>query len=293
MTAGGKRPNLFIIGAMKSGTTSLHYALSKHPVIYMSETKEPGYFVKELNWERGENWYMNLFSGADSETYIGESSTHYAKLPNFKGVNDRIYKFNKNAKIIYVMRNPVDRAISHYWHNIHLSSLHIDKRFIPEKRNILKALEEDPDFINFGYYAMQLKPYFEVFGINQIFVTTFEKLVNESIEVMKELYEWLGLSSGQVPPDLPAENIRGSEITQISGKGILHRIRHSEKFGFLSPYAPSRIKNILKKYSVKKVTKNEEELNNARSYLIKHQRAQVTELENLLNRRMSEWKDFY
>jgi hypothetical protein len=109
---------------------------------------------------------------------------------------------------------------------------------------------------------------------------------------MKELYEWLGLNSGHVPLALPAENIRGSEITQISGKGILHRIRHSDKLGFLSPYAPTPIKKILKKYSVKKVTKNEEELNKARSYLIEQQKTQVTELENLLGRRMSEWKEF-
>ena len=66
-------PNLFIIGAMKSGTTSLHHYLAEHQRIFMSELKEPGYFVEELTWSRGRDWYLSLFAEAGDAAIVGES----------------------------------------------------------------------------------------------------------------------------------------------------------------------------------------------------------------------------
>lgn len=289
----GKRPNLFIVGAMKSGTTSLHQALSRHPEIFMSENKEPGYFVQELNWNKGENWYLSFFAGAKDQKFIGESSTHYSKLPNYQGVCERIYQFNKEAKIIYIMRNPIERAISHYWHNIHLSSLLIDERFIPEKRSIMKALEEEPDFINFSNYALQLKPYQSAFGTRNVFAVTFEKLVNQTNDVLNKLFNWLGLMSVGDSFYLPSVNVRGSDITQIRGHGILHRLRHCQKFNFIAPFIPAYGKELVKKFSVKKVNKDAKDLAQARYYLYQKQREQVLDLEELLGKRFPEWTEFY
>lgn len=80
-------PNLFIVGAMKSGTTTLHNYLNMHPDIFMSQKpKEPQYFVQELNWSKGEDWYLSLFEAAGDAKIIGESSTDYSKLPRYQGL---------------------------------------------------------------------------------------------------------------------------------------------------------------------------------------------------------------
>jgi hypothetical protein len=68
------RPNLFIVGAMRSGTTSLHAYLGLHPEIFMSVPKEPSYFVKEMNLAKGQEWYLGLFAAAGKAKVIGESS---------------------------------------------------------------------------------------------------------------------------------------------------------------------------------------------------------------------------
>ena len=84
------RPNLFVIGAMKSGTTSLHAYLGSHPQIFMCPEKEPSFFAKETISSRGEDWYLKLFAAAGSKPVIGESSTAYSRIPLFPGVPERI-----------------------------------------------------------------------------------------------------------------------------------------------------------------------------------------------------------
>ncbi len=97
-----KRPNLFIVGSMKSATTSLHNYLDLHPDIFMTKDpwKEPGYFVKEINLGKGIYWYLDLFKDAKNEKFLGESSVGYTRSPNYPGVPERIHDFCPNAKII-------------------------------------------------------------------------------------------------------------------------------------------------------------------------------------------------
>ena len=109
------RPNFFIIGAMKSGTSSLHSYLETHPSVFMCHPKEPCYFVDpdqlqpewpEL-WRRGywkdEKNYLKLFEGAGNAKIIGEASTDYTKLNLFTGVPERIASFCPDARFVYIM----------------------------------------------------------------------------------------------------------------------------------------------------------------------------------------------
>jgi len=111
----GPRPNLFVIGAMKSGTSSLHATLAAHPQIFMCRKKEPDYFIEQCNWSRGERWYLSLFARAGDKPIIGESSTGYTQAPRFHGVPQRIRGFRPDARFVYIMRDPIERTISHYW----------------------------------------------------------------------------------------------------------------------------------------------------------------------------------
>ena len=163
-------PNLFIIGSMKSGTTSLHNYLNTHSDIYMSDNKEPGYFVPQMTLNLGLDWYQSLFETGKSYRYAGESSTHYTKLPVYEGVAERMHAYNPNARLIYLMRNPFDRLVSHYWHEV---------RKIEhggEHRDLLSAVDVNSEYVAFSHYARQLAPYIALFGREAIYTLTFEAL---------------------------------------------------------------------------------------------------------------------
>ena len=114
--AGGTLPNLVVIGGLKCGTTSLHHYLNLHPQIAMSRPKELNFFVDELNWELGPDWYASHFS-ADAAVR-GESSPHYTNRPRFEGVAGRMHGLLGEARVAYVVRYPIDRLLSHYLHNV-------------------------------------------------------------------------------------------------------------------------------------------------------------------------------
>src|SRR5438552_2073936 len=128
-------PNLFIIGASKSATTSLHQYLCTHPEIMMSEPKEPHFFVEEVHWSRGWDWYTSLFANGKKAKVLGEASGYYTWHPIFKGVPKRIAAHIPNPKFIYILREPIQRAVSHYWYYVHL---------LRERRPMLEALQSLP-----------------------------------------------------------------------------------------------------------------------------------------------------
>lgn len=108
-------PNLIVIGAHKCATTSLHYYLGLHPQISMSREKELNFFIKERNWYKGIEWYKSNFT--TKAMIYGESSPNYTNYPFFMGVPERMCSVVPEAKLIYIVRDPIDRVISHYVHN--------------------------------------------------------------------------------------------------------------------------------------------------------------------------------
>jgi len=109
-------PNLVIIGAMKCATTSLHYCLSLHPDIQMSQPKELSFFLSEENYAKGLDWYASHFR--KPALVHGEATPGYAYFPFFSGVAERMARTIPNAKLIYMVRDPIDRVISHYIHDV-------------------------------------------------------------------------------------------------------------------------------------------------------------------------------
>lgn len=112
-----KVPNFFIVGAPKSGTTSMYHYIKEHPNVYMSDVKEPHYFSKDMvglpTHEYSREEYLNLFEDVnDHHRIVGESSTEY--LISTEGL-EHIRSFNPSAKILVMLRNPVD--LVHAWHH--------------------------------------------------------------------------------------------------------------------------------------------------------------------------------
>lgn len=186
MTDKGNLPNLIIIGAMKSGTTSLHYYLNLHPEICMSGKKELDFFIEEKNWNRGIEWYKSNFIG-QAKIY-GESSPRYTKYPFFQGVPQRIFSVIPQTKLIYIVRDPIERIISHYTY------YYSDGR---ENRSIEEALAElnDNFYVAHSQYFLQLEQYFEFFSASNVLIITSEELSNFPQKTMKKIFKFLGVET--------------------------------------------------------------------------------------------------
>lgn len=279
-----QRPNLFIIGAMKSGTTSLHNYLGAHPAVFMCEPKEPGYFVQELTLSRGRDWYLSLFAAAREQTILGESSTHYAKLPVYRGVAERIAAFNEEARFIYVMRDPIKRVISHYWHNVR------NLKWEAERRDILTAVKRDVQYLAFSDYAMQLEPYLRLFGRERIHIMTFETLTAQPRAAVQAIFRWLGVDDAFVPPGLDARwNSAPAQAMRVRGFGLLNALRHSPAWGAIAPWVPVSLRALGNRLAEKPASPASESTEAAIAYLRPRLQERTAALSALLGREFPEW----
>jgi len=290
MTQAVRKPNLFIIGAMKSGTTSLHEYLNTHPQIGMSRKKEPGFFVEELNLSKGEDWYLSLFEQDDRYRYLGESSTHYTMLPAFQGVPQRIFRFNPEARLIYIMRNPLERTLSHYRHAVRVRNY---RKGRGEPRGLLKAVKEEPRYLAFSDYATQLEPYITVFGKDSLYALTFEALVQNAQREVDRIYRWLGLPPHPLgEQSSQAHNQKPQDLTSVAGAGVLYRIQFSAAWDRLSPHVPMSLKRLAKKLAYRPVDAKQslEDVTRLRAEIGDVQRRQTEALCRMLGRDFPEWR---
>jgi hypothetical protein len=183
-------PNLIIIGGLKCGTTSIHHYLGLHPEIWMSKPKELNFFVEELNWDLGLDWYRGRFD--DRFAVRGESSPHYTNLPYFTGVAKRIHEHIPDARLIYMVRDPISRILSHWCHAVGAGY---------ERRPMEDALARgDQTYVTRSRYWMQLQPYLELFDRSQIEVITQEELQSDRDGTMRKAFAFAG-----VDPDFTSE----------------------------------------------------------------------------------------
>ena len=140
--------------------------------------------VEKLGFWQGEDYYLKLFAEAGGVPVLGEASGNYARLNRVKGVPERIAKFNPEARIVFIMRDPVERTISHYWYMV---------RFFEERQDLLTAVREEPDYTDTSNYAMQLRPYIDLFGPENVKTLTMERLRDEPEMVMADI--WTRLAS--------------------------------------------------------------------------------------------------
>jgi len=192
-------PNFFIVGAAKSGTTSLYLYLEKTKGIFMSPVKEPLFFApsvyayKRFAPIKNEKEYLNLFTGVKDEKAIGEASTGYLTDPDTPKL---IHKKIPNAKIIVMLRNPIHRTYSYYLHNIRNGSETIS--FIEaincEQKKIEKA-NTHRHYIGGSMYFEPVKMYLELFGKDNVMIIVFDEFIQDTYKYVKKVVEFLGIDS--------------------------------------------------------------------------------------------------
>ena len=180
-------PNLFIIGAAKSGTTSLHAYLSDHPEISMAEPKEPQIF-SAAQWEDELGTYVEMLS-ADAPIR-GESSTAYTFYPFIQGIPERIAASCPDARFIYMVRDPVQRMIAHYVQGF---------AQMTEGRTIATVLREFDQpanqFVAASRYASQLEQWLRHFDRERFLILEQDDLRERRQATMDRVFEFLGVEA--------------------------------------------------------------------------------------------------
>jgi hypothetical protein len=184
-------PNVLIIGAPKCGTTSLHHYLDAHPDIAMSNVKELDFFVDGPNWERGLDWYRTNFP-VDSP-WRGESSTSYTRDDGATVAAERIHEILGEPKLIYLVRDPIDRIRSDY---------HQHRSVGVETSDIETALARpDNRYLEASRYGSRIAPYVETVGRERILVETQERLLRDRAGALARIFGFLGVDEDTSRPE--------------------------------------------------------------------------------------------
>lgn len=180
-------PDFVIIGAMKSATTSLFRYLDEQPETHMAHPKETRFF-SDL-WPRGLDWYLGKFEGAGPDQILGEASTTYTN-PLYPAA-ERMAEIIPRARLIYIIRHPVDRLRSHYRWEVQRTR---------ESRPLVDAIREpDNEYLTLSCYHRCLLPYIDRFPREQLLVVRFEDLVRPPAPAWSEVLRFLSLADRPLP----------------------------------------------------------------------------------------------
>ena len=211
----GALPNLIVIGAQKCGTSALHYYLDLHPEVQMSSPKELCFFLAEedfdpepfiseprerrlfgpaFNWSRGRRWYEGHFRAG--MPVRGESTPGYASLW-YPGVASRMAQVVPEAKLIFVVRDPIDRIVSHYMHNRDAGV---------EWRPLAEAVERPRNaYVGRTMYASLLQPFLKRYPRSRILILRQEDLLRRRRETIGDLFRFLEVDERFWSPKMERE----------------------------------------------------------------------------------------
>ncbi|OQK17033.1 hypothetical protein AU255_03805 [Methyloprofundus sedimenti] len=182
-------PSVFIIGAAKSATTTLAELLSMHPRICLGEQKEPEFFSHDDHFSLGFKHYSENYKYASKEDIIIDASTSYSRSPQFPLSAQRIYHFNPQAKIIYVLRNPIDRSYSHYVHR-YSKELYPNQPF---NISFSEFVKQEPVCLDSSLYQYQLACYLKYFDSDSIHIVFTEDIKENQFKCLENVCSFIGV----------------------------------------------------------------------------------------------------
>ena len=283
--------DFFIVGAPKAGTTSLYSYLSQHPEIEMSTIKEPDYFSNEFIEEqslyykkesvRSLKKYHSLYS--DIKNLVrGEASVSYLF---YEKVPKKIFKYNSRSKIIIMLRNPLDRAYSHYLMDRRLGFVSESfEKIVNQKSTHKNSALFYQQYIELGQYTHQIKNYFDVFSKKNILIIDYDDFIDKSSEVLNKVYEFLNVEKHS----LLNSNKVYNKYTKPSNKFV--EILYTFSFfrdlasSFFSERIKAKIQALFFSEENKPTLDSEIQI-----YLKEYYKVELDKLSKLLNQNYSKW----
>ncbi|MEL0455270.1 sulfotransferase [Flavobacteriaceae bacterium SZ-1-7] len=300
--------NLFIVGAAKSGTTSLYNYLKSHSDVFFPLVKEPNYYSDiesedklVYNNPKPKKFYHNkiindrdvyysLYKDSKNYSVVGDASPSYLWDKNSA---KRIYDDFPNAKIIIILRNPINRAFSHYLMNI--------KSGVEKEDDFLKALIRDENtfpkvwgdgkvmlYKELGMYFSQVKSYYNVFKKENIKVIIYEEFFKDTQKGINSVLEFLRLPNFK-PGELDLDK-KHNVYRSPKGKISKLLLRKKEKFDFARNVTPRWLKKFIQNAFLFKNSSKPEISKEAFDYLSSAFEREVLGLEKLLDKKLDAWK---
>ena len=294
-------PNFLVIGAAKAGTTSLYNYLKEHPQIYMSPHKEPRFFALEgkpidfqgpgdltrFKFVTNIESYLALFEEVYHEVAIGEASPWYLYVPQ---APKRIKNHIPNAKLIAILRDPVERAYSNF--------LHAVSEELEPLNDFTQAMEAEEERIRHnwsyrwhykqkGFYSVQIKRYYALFDRDQIRFYLYDDFITSPMSVMQDIFRFLGVDDTFVPNTSQKHNVSRLPKNKMLDK--LFRQPNSMK-SLLKPFFPSSLRKQVKTNLINlNFQKKPQLLPEVRKQLIEEYREDILRLQELIQRDLSAW----
>lgn len=227
---GLRGPDYLIVGSMKCGTTILNDYINDHPGVHPAKQKEIHYFSLYLN--KGEEWYANFFDQAPDDKVTGEASPTYFDMTHGSPLPQLIGSTLPNAKIIAVIKDPVDRAISHFFHLRNINKIPAFQSLDPNvvfSGDLFRKYHEEflmnPDLwpmrnvLDFGNYVLRLQTYKQIFGDKFIVINNSDLWTNGQA-VMDRVFKHLGLTTYQSAMFERKSYVTSSSLKQIDPNAI-------------------------------------------------------------------------
>ena len=295
-------PNFLIVGAAKSGTSSLYEYLAQHPDIYLCPVKEPCYFSDgNPRLVRTDLEYEALFNGRATEKAVGEASAPYLYDPEAPG---KIKTLLGGVKIIIILRNPVDRAYSQWgqiFYQLGYEKLSFENALEVEDERISQGKfgETSPFYYGFyhyfhaGLYFEQVKRYFDTFDREQVQVHIFEEFIKDPIKICKAIFTFIGVDPNFIPV------IEKHNPAAAFRVGILHRFLLSPPVFLARLYQALPMRSKLFVYKMARAIFRMNLQDVSRTPMKRHTkdrlrdkyRGNIDKLEGLLGRDLSIWKE--
>jgi hypothetical protein len=187
------KPTFLVIGAQKCATTSLCDLIGQHPDVFMTTPKEPYFFSHEEVWARGWSWYESLFEGARGLSVAGEGSTTYTQCGLFPNAAPRVAEHLPQARLIYIVRDPLERIRSHW--------MHLRARGNREPDPLPVAVFKRPEYVDNSMYWRQINRYRQSFADDRILVLFFEDFQKDPRRACHRAFEFLGVDPSFEPED--------------------------------------------------------------------------------------------
>jgi hypothetical protein len=289
------RPDFLVIGAYKSGTTTLHHTLRAHPELFVPERKEPNFFAfadehpgrRPIPHDavRDLGTYLALFADARPGQVRGEVSPEY--LANDAACAN-ISRHVPDVKLVAILRDPAERAYSDF--------LMYARDGLEPHTDFGRALDEQAArarrgsptgfYVQTGFYGAQLAPYFARFRPDRVHVVIFEQMVRDRPTTLAQLFAFLGVDPGFVPPDDRAYNVSGVPADAAT-RGVMRLRRRAAPL--LRPLVPARAKHAVDRRLQRRLVRPQMP-ERERDRLVEVYRDDIEQLEGLLGRSVPEWR---
>jgi hypothetical protein len=302
-------PNVLLIGAAKSGPSSLYEYLRQHPQIYVPERPGPSFFALEGEeptlagpkaWVANRRWvterryvsdlprYQALFRKARDEIAVGESSDLYLSTPE---AAERIRHHIPDVKLMAMLRNPVERAYSAYRYLVqggYETLPTFEEALDAEESRVAANWDHEWQYARRGFYHEQLRRYFDLFDREQIRVFLYDDFAADPAAVLREVFAFLGVDPAFTPDTSVRYNITGTPRSRLVHAMVA---RPSVARDLLRPFVPTTLRRrvrtaVMRRNLVSDKVKMKQE---TRRRLVELYREDVLQLQGLIGRDLSHW----